>query len=332
MAQKILVTGASGFTGGSLAKRLLAEHPGMVRVMVRDEQQGQPWQALGAEVAYGDLRDADSVKRAMGGINLVYHIGALFRPSKATRQDMWDVNVTGVQNMLDAAEAVGVDRFVHCSTGGVHGDIKNPPANEESPFNPGDHYQESKLEGEQLAWRYIKEQRLPISIFRPAGIYGPGDLRFLKMVRGIQKGIFFIVGDGKTGFHMVYIDDLVDGIIRCGTVDKAVGNVYILAGDDTQKISINDLTATVAGIIGKPPPRLYVPYWPVYYAGLACEIICTPLGINPPLYRRRVDFFKKTRAFNISKARRDLGYAPKVGLDEGMTNTINWYRQQGLIN
>lgn len=325
---QILVTGATGFTGGYLCRRL-AKDGHKVRALVRDPERCSDLIELGVEVVKGDLRDPESIWKAMVGVDLVYHIAALFRPENVTRQDMWDINVYGTKNMLDAAIDAGVQRFVHCSTIGVHGDVKHPPATEESPYNPQDYYQESKMEGEKLALQYIAEDRLPIVIFRPAGIYGPGDLRFLKLIKPIKYGWFVMIGSGDTKFHMIYIDDLIDGILLCGTKPEALGQIYILA--DREPIALKQLVETIADLLEVSPPRLKLPYAPVYMAGYACELIFKPLGIHPPLYRRRVSFFNNNRWFDISKAKQELGFNPNVDVKTGIASMTRWYEKEGLL-
>lgn len=324
----ILVTGATGFTGGHLAERLLRDGH-RVRVLVRDAVRARRLESLGAELAVGDFRDAEAVGRAMNGVELVYHIGALFRQENVSSREMHAVNAEGTRILLAAAEAAEVRRFVHCSTIGVHGDVKNPPADEDSPYAPGDHYQVSKTEGEQIALEYMRRGALPVVVFRPGGIYGPGDLRFLKLVRAVARGRFVMFGSGKVLYQMVYIDDLVEGIIACGTHPAAPGRVYILTGEPA--VTLNELVATVASTTGTRPPRLRLPVTPLYLAGWLCELVCKPLGVDPPLHRRRVDFFRKTRSFDIGRARRELGWTPVVGLREGLERTVAWYRAEGLI-
>jgi nucleoside-diphosphate-sugar epimerase len=327
-AGRILVTGGSGFTGGHLCRRLV-EAGHSVRTMVRNPDRCVDLAKRGVEVVAGDLCDPTSIRNAMQGVDLVYHIAALFRPENVTQQDMWDINVQGTKNMLDAAVGSGVQRFVHCSTIGVHGDVKNAPATEESPYNPGDYYQESKTEGEKIALQYMREGRLPIVVFRPAGIYGPGDTRFLKLVKSIKQGRFVMIGSGTTKYHMIYIDDLVDGILLCGTRENAVNKTYILAGEGW--LTLNELVKLIADIVKVQPPRWRIPFGPVYTAGYLCELLCKPFNIDPPLHRRRVDFFRKNRAFSICKAKEELGFQPKVNLAAGLTLTVEWYSRQNLI-
>lgn len=325
--QIIAVTGATGFTGGALARRLLADGL-QVRALVRNPDRARDLEAMGAKLCQGDIRDPEAVEHFLEGVDIVYHIAANFR-DELSREEMFAINYGGTKVMLEAAEKAGVKRFVHCSTGGVHGDVPHPMANEEAPFNPGDYYQESKLEGEKLAWEYIKAGRLPISIVRPAGIYGAGDKRFLKLAKGIKTRRFFMIGDGKTLFHMVYIDDLVDGIILCGTVDEALGEAFLIAHD--HHATLNELVDMIAEMVDSSVPSFKVPFYPVYLVGWGMEIIFKPLGINPPLYRRRVDFFRKNRSWDITKARTILGYEPKYTLREGVAKQIQYYKDEGLL-
>lgn len=325
---RILVTGASGFTGGHLCERLVKEGY-LVRGLVRDPKRAIGLRQAGVEVAVGDLRDRESLRRAAEGITTVYHIAAEFRRDNLSRKEMMAVNVQGTRNMLEAAVQAGVEKFIHCSTIGVHGDIKNPPADENTPCAPGDVYQESKLAAERLVSEYMTQERLPIVIFRPGGIYGPGDLRFLKLLKAIRKRQFVMLGSGEPLYQMIYIDDLIDGILLCGTKREAVGNIYILTGNEP--VTLNQLVAVIAQILQVGPPKLRFPVMPVYVAGALCEMICKPLGIDPPLYRRRVDFFRKSRCFDIAKARRELGFEPKTDLRTGLRLTARWYQEQGWL-
>jgi dihydroflavonol-4-reductase len=222
-----------------------------------------------------------------------------------------------------------VRRDVHCSTGGVHGHISHPPANEDAPFNPGDIYQETKLEAEQLAREYGQTHSLEVVVARPIGIYGPGDVRFLKMFRGLARGRFPILGSGKVFYHLTFIDDLVEGFRLCGEVAAAAGRTYALAGP--RYTTLNELIAMIAAELKVSPPKMHWPVWPFWAAGLLCEAICIPLKVEPPIYRRRVDFFTKSRAFDTSRARRELGFAPRVDLPEGIHRTAQWYRERDLL-
>ena len=138
-----------------------------------------------------------------------------------------------------------------------------------------------------------------------------------------------MLGDGEIFYHLTYIDDLVEGFRLCGEVPAAAGRTYILAGGEVT--TLNELVATDRGGGRRRAAALHLPVWPFWLAGAACEALCAPLGIEPPLYRRRVDFFTKSRAFDIARARAELGYAPTVGLREGIRRTLAWYREQGWL-
>jgi len=327
---RVLVTGATGFTGGHLA-RTLASRGYEVRALVRHAAKARAADLTnpGIEVVEGDLQDAESLRRAATDVDVIYNIAALYRQA-GLRDDVYRaVNAEAVGTIIDAAAAAGARRVVHCSTVGVHGDVEHPPANEDAPFRPGDIYQETKLEGERIALSHAGRTGVEVVIARPSGIHGPGDRRLLKLFRGVARRRFVILGDGRIFYHLTYIDDVVEGLRLCGEVPNASGRSYIIAGGEVR--TLNDVVALAAEEAGVPPPRLHIPAWPVWIAGAACEALCSPFGISPPLYRRRVEFFTKSRAFDITRARTELGYAPAVGLREGIRRTLAWYRAHGWL-
>ena len=327
---KVLVTGATGFTGGHLARHL-ASSGYSVAAFVRPVSRARAaeLEESGVEIREGDLTDAASVRRAVEGCATVYHIAATYREAGQGDAAYVRVNVDGTRHVLEAALAGGVKRVVHCSTGGVHGHIEHPPADETAPFSPGDVYQRTKLDAERLAADFGRATQLEVVIVRPIGIYGPGDLRFLKMFRGIARGRFPMLGRGDVFYHLTYIDDLVRGFELAGTSARAVGREYILGGPEYTTLA--QLVRLIAAELGVAPPRIHFPIWPVWLAGAICEAVCVPFGIEPPLYRRRVDFFRKSRAFNIARARKELGYNPVIDLETGIKQTAAWYRAQGLL-
>lgn len=322
-----LVTGATGFTGGHLA-RTLAARGQSVKVLVRPGSDTSGLTHDRIEIVHGQLTSKADVSAAVAGCDKVYHIAAVFRTAGHPDSHYRDVNVGGTLNVLEAARAAGCERVVHCSTGGVHGHVANPPADENYRFSPDDIYQRSKLEAEMEAVAAIRRGQ-PITIFRPGAIYGEGDLRFLKMFRTIQKRHFVMIGKGTTRLHMVHVDDMVAGIMLCGSSPAALGEVFLLAGPEAP--TLNEIAATGASILGVPAPKLHIPVWPVYAAGWLCEMLCVPLGIDPPLHRRRVGFFTHHREFDIGKAQRLLGYAPAISVRAGLERTLRWYAEQGLL-
>ena len=325
---RVLVTGATGFTGGHLVSRLAARGHG-VRALVRDERRAEPLRRAGVEIVRGDLAEASTLPTAVAGAEVVYNVAALYRQAGLPDAIYHRVNAEGVGRLVEAAAAAGVRRVVHCSTIGVHGDVEHPPADEDAPLRPGDVYQRTKVEGERLAREAAARTGVELVIARPSGIYGPGDRRLLKLFRGVARRRFVILGSGRIFYHLTYVTDVAEGLRLCGETSGAAGGTYIIAGSEVR--TLNEVVALIAEEAGVSPPRLRLPVWPFWLAGAACEILCRPLGIEPPIYRRRVDFFTKSRAFRIDRARRDLGYEPEVPLREGVRRTLQWYRQHGWI-
>ena len=322
-----LVTGATGFTGGHLARALVASGR-RVRALVRDPNHARELEAAGVELMVGDLRDRHALERATEGVEVAYNIAALYRQAGLAADAYHAVNAAAVQQLVEAAARSKVGRVVHCSTVGVHGDIEHPPADEDAPLKPGDVYQVTKLEGERLARDTSERLGVPLVIARPTGIYGPGDRRLLKLFKAASRRLP-ILGSGQIYYHLTYIDDLVEGFIQCGTAAAAPGRTYILAGGEVT--TLNELVGIIAQAAGVKPPPFHLPVWPFWLAGAACEAICAPFGVEPPIYRRRVDFYTKSRAFDIARARREIGYAPRVGLREGVRRTLAWYRERGWL-
>jgi nucleoside-diphosphate-sugar epimerase len=330
-----LVTGATGFTGGHLARYLAGvsgQRSGVaepVRVLVRDRARASDLAALGIEVVQGDLERPEGLPGVVDGVDVVYHVAALYRQAVLPDATYRRVNAESAGWIVRAAARAGVRRVVLCSTVGVHGDIEHPPANEDAPLRPGDVYQETKLEGERLALASARETGIELVIVRPTGIYGPGDRRLLKLFRGVARKRFVVLGSGEIFYHLTHIDDLVEGFRLAGTSPAAAGRTYILAGGEVTTLNeLVEIIATEAGVPGRP---WHLPVWPFWVAGAACEAICAPLGIEPPLYRRRVDFFTKSRAFDIARARAELGFSPAIGLRDGVRRTLAWYREQGWL-
>jgi nucleoside-diphosphate-sugar epimerase len=325
---RVLVTGATGFTGGHLARGLVAGGH-RVRALVRHADRARDLADAGIDLVVGDLRDDAALAEATAQAEVVYHVAAVYRQAGIPTDTYHAVNAEAVRRIVEAAAKAGVRRVVHCSTVGVHGDVEHPPANEDAPLKPGDIYQVTKLEGERLAHEAARRTGVEVTIVRPTGIYGPGDRRLLKLFRGVARRRWMTLGNGRIYYHLTYIDDLVAGIRLCGEHPAAANRTYILAGGEVTRL--NDLVAIVADVAGVPAPRVHLPVWPFWVAGALCEAVCVPLGIEPPLYRRRVDFFTKSRAFDISRARNEIGYAPAVGLREGIGRTLDWYRNHGWL-
>jgi nucleoside-diphosphate-sugar epimerase len=326
---RVLVTGATGFTGGHLA-RTLVRRKHDVRALVRQPTSAAASLAAdGITITIGDLRDQRALNNAAAGVDLVYHVAASYREAGVGTEVYRAVNTTAVGQVVEAAARGGARRVVHCSTVGVHGDVEHPPANEDAPLKPGDIYQVTKLEGEQLARETARRLGIEVTVVRPSGIYGPGDRRLLRLFRGIARRRWVTLGRGEIYYHLTYIDDLVDGFLHCGERAEAANRTYILAGGEVT--TLNALVSLIADAAEVPEPKVHLPVWPFWIAGALCEVVCLPFGVEPPLYRRRVDFFTKSRAFDIARARAEIGYDPQVTLRDGIRRTLEWYRAHGWL-
>lgn len=326
----ILVTGGKGFLGSHLVAKL-TELKEEVRVFahahskekVSKEENGSN------NVVWGDIRDKKAVEKAVDGVDAVIHLVSNFRKGGSDKKEAYSINVEGTENILNASLKFGVKRLIHCSTIGVHGSVKEIPANEDTPFNPGDLYQETKLIAEKRVWEFYKKTKLPITVIRPISLIGPGDLRMLKLFRTIRKGRFVMIGEGDKFFQPAYIDDVINGFLLCLKNEKAIGEVFIIGGEEY--VPLKDLVQMIAKELNVTIPKIKIPLTPVLLLAYICERICAPLGIEPPLHKRRVSFFQNNRAFSIEKARKILGYRPHISLKEGIQRTVRWYEDNGWL-
>ncbi len=327
--QTILVTGGTGFTGYFLVKRLL-EAGHTVRVV--DNQRGIFYDDLvkrGAQIHIGSVTDRDAMFDLVKGCDVVHHLAAAFRGVNLPKSVYWDVNVNGTRHMLDAAEKHGVRKFIYCSTCGVHGNVQHPPAAEDAPITPADYYQYTKWEGERVAHEFIAKG-MDVAIVRPAAIYGPGDPeRWTMLFQRSRGGRFLMFGDGKATYHPVYIDNLIDGMILAQERPESKGQTYLLA--DEHFYSLTDIVKAVGKVMGKEVQITYLPFAPLWVAAVLVEALYAPFKASPPIFRRRVDWFRQNRAFDIGKAKRELGYAPSVDLYTGLTRTYAWIIEHKLL-
>lgn len=328
MKPTVLVTGANGYTGSNLC-RYLARRGVPTRAMYWPPDGEPNFSQENLEFVPGDLRDRESLKRALDGIEVVHNIAALYRPTNVANKTFWEVNVEGVRNMIELAVEAGVKRFVQCSTIGVHGHVRHPPATETSEIKPDDYYQYTKLKGEEMARDLGPKLGLPVAIIRPAAIYGPREDRFLKLPKLIQSGKFVMFGSGEVLYHFIHIDDLCHAFVLCAEREEAVGQTYIIADDHA--ITLNKIVEIMAAELGAPAPRRHVPLFVLNAASVLCEFACKPFGIAPPLHRRRASWFSHTRSFDIGKARRELGYEPQVPPEQGLREMVRSYREAGWI-
>jgi nucleoside-diphosphate-sugar epimerase len=324
---KALVTGASGFVGTELCKELLKNNY-QVKALYRDEAKTEELKNLDVELIKADIRDRESLEKAFNDVEVIFHIAALFRQAKNPDSVYYDINVEGVRNVFDAAIKNGVKRIIHCSTVGVHSHIINPPADETEDYRPGDIYQETKCEGEKLALSYYKDGKIGGSVIRPAMIWGPGDTRTLKLFKGIANRKFPLIGSGKTLVHWILVSDLARAF-RLLAESNINNEVYIIAGREAVKLEY--MLNTIAKSFRVAGPKIKIPAWPIQIIGTIVETICKPFGIEPPIYRRRVDFFTKTRSFDSSKSNKDFNFVPANSFEGEVSLIANWYKENSWV-
>lgn len=326
----VLVTGATGFTG-LLLTRKLATAGLKVSAIARESSDVSPLADLKINWFRGDVFDEKIIAQAVKGQEYVFHLAAALREAKSSKQHYWNVHVRSTQLICEEANKnPDFKRYIHVSTIGVHGHIDNPPATEIYPFSPGDDYQRTKLSAEMWLVEYAVKNKLPFTIIRPAAIYGPGDKRLLKLFKMAMKPFFIMLGKGKCMYHLVHVDDLSNAIIISATHPKAQGDAFIIGA--TEPIAVADIAKEVAQHFGKKFRIIRLPIGPFFLAADICELICKPLKIEPPIYRRRVAFYSKDRHFDVSKMRQILGYDPLHSNKDGIIETVDWYVKHGWLS
>jgi nucleoside-diphosphate-sugar epimerase len=326
---RVLVTGATGFTGRHLVGKLLAQKA-KIKIIARPSSRSDELKALGCEVFEGQIYDPETVRLACRDIDYIFHIAAAFREAGVSDDIYSKVHVESTKLLANAAcEIPGFKRFVHISTVGVHGHIEHPPANEEAPYGPGDLYQATKLEAELWIRDFARQRGMSMSVIRPTAIYGPGDRRLLKIFRMAQWPVFPIIGFGKCLYHMTHVEDLANSFLLAAIHPRADQEVFICG--DPETISLIELVHISAEVTGHMPKILRLPATPFFLLGDLCELVCKPLKIEPPIYRRRVAFYTKDRSFDTSKLRNYLGFEHAYSNRTGIIETVKWYKEQGWI-
>lgn len=327
----VLITGGTGFIGSRLALRCL-ENGDSVRIYGQTNTEAEMdnkshIEAKGAEIILGTMTDTEGLSKAVKGINVVFHLAAVQHEMNISDHVFHDINVQGTKNLLEASVACGVKRFVHGSTIGVYGKMHDL-IDETTPCHPDNIYGITKLSGEKAALSY--NDRLSVVAIRIPETYGPGDRRLLKLFKIINKNKFFMIGPGNNLHHLIYVDDLIDGFLTASTHESAVGEVFVLSSP--KALTTNEMVDTISSELGAKGPLFRAPLKPFMALATMMEVTMRPLGIQPPLHRRRMDFFRKSYHFSSDKVNQKLGFTAKTSFAQGVAETAEWYRHSGMLD
>lgn len=323
----ILITGASGFLGGHLT-RTLVSHGLSPRVLVRSPNQGEELLGSQVEICRGDLRDAEAVRRAVAGVEVIYHCAAMVK-SSGSRADFFDCNVGGTERLLTAALAAGVRKVVHVSSVAVYGPSKKTIVREDDEYDPFPQqrgfYTWSKIEADRLAVQFSKERDLSVAVVRPGIIYGPGAKPFFARLHlSLKDQVHFIIGSPHALLPLVFVDSVVEALLRAGQLLNGRTQVYnIVDGAIIQR----DYLQRQAEVMGTRPRVVYLPPAWVRQGALLLEMLYTLLRKGTPaLSRYRILRACQSLAYDTTKARKELGWRPPVSLPEGLERTWQWWR------
>jgi nucleoside-diphosphate-sugar epimerase len=331
---KLLVTGGTGFIGSHLAEegRRRGAEVAVLGLTERPEEQAnvELLRRQGVEIIPGSITDPELCSRAVRGATHVFHLAVAMR--EGARQDEFfeRVNLDGTQRLLEASAKGSVRRFVYCSTIGIYGHRAPGITREDSPLAPGNVYERTKVAAEQMVREAGAANGPPHVILRPADVYGPRDHRLLKLFRGVARGRFPLFGPGDGRRHMVYVDDVVAAFFKACERDEALGQAAIVAGPRAH--TLKELIGLVQSATGSRRYGIRLPLRPMLATAAVVEDVAKALKVEPPIYRRRMDFFWSDSEFDTSRARRLLDWAPMVDLPEGVRRTAEDYRRSGLLN
>jgi len=330
---KLLVTGGTGFIGSHLAEEGRRRGAEVVALGLTDRPEEQANAALlerqGVEILAGSITDVELCRRAVRGATHVFHLAVAMREGGKRDEFFETVNLEGTRRLLEACAAEGVRRFVYCSTIGIFGHRVPGVTTEDTPLAPGNIYERTKVSAEAMVREIGAGRGLPYVILRPADVYGPRDQRLLKLFAGVSRGRFPLFGRGDGRRHMIYVDDVVSGFFQACERDEALGEALILAGP--RPCTLRELIAEVQQALGSPRYGRRLPLRPMLALSAVVEDVCRVLGLDPPIYRRRMDFFWSDVEFDTSRARRVLNWAPTVDLPDGIRRTRDDYRRAGAL-
>lgn len=323
----VVITGATGFVGRSLARALTAEDGIKVYGLARPSSNRQRLAPLPITWIEGDVTIPANLNDVFKTADWVIHAAGMLGQAGVPEAAYHKLHVEGTRHVLAAAMASGRPRVLYVSSPGVLGPIRGEAAGETAPLAPSNPYERSKAAAEQVAQQFAAAG-LPVVIARPEFIYGPGDLHVLGLFRAVQHGTFFYVGSGRCTCHPTFIEDAIEGMIRCLRNGRC-GEIYHITGP--RPVTFRELATTIAAALHVRPPWLTVPRPLAWLGAATLERLAYIIGREPPLSRTGVAFFSENRRFSWQKAHRQLGYRPRFDLETGIQKTVDWYQKEGLL-
>jgi dihydroflavonol-4-reductase len=329
---KILITGITGFLGTHLARELLRTKNHELVGTYRDEKKAHIFEKQGIEMRKTDLLNPKSLHGITNDVDVVVHLAGLMR-----FHDPWEKlythNVTATQMIAQDALHHHIQQFIYSSSTEAIGPVENIPGDETSPYRPTYDYGKTK----QIAELWLQEKKqttgLPLTILRPTGIYGPGDVYVtLSTVRAIaNKKLRFLPGKGETYIHFTYVDDIAQGIQKALEKPKqSIGETFILAGDEYT--TYKEMFTIVANLLDVPPPTRSIPLNLAKAILLLVQWNNTRKGIDDfVMHTSLIDTMKTNRAYSNAKAKKILGFSPRYRYQEGMKKTLEWYKENNLL-
>jgi nucleoside-diphosphate-sugar epimerase len=328
MSVRYFITGATGFVGGHVAEACVARGH-TVSTIARPTSDTGLLDRLGATVHRGDLADSGLVQRVLEEVEVVVHCAAKVGDWGPV-EDYRAVNVHALRNLLEACKGRPLRRFVHLSTLGVYAARHHYGTDETEPL-PARHidgYTQTKVEAERFVLDYYRSYGVPAVVLRPGVIYGPRDRTVLpRLIELLRARRLPYLGGGKRAFNGIYIGNLVEVIFLAVDQPKALGQVYNLT--DGEFVSKRRFIETVAQGLNLEKPTRSVPLWLARLIAWQMERQARRTGASQPprLTQARLKLFGLNLDFSIDKAKRELGYRPRVPFDEAMKETIAWYRE-----
>ncbi|MFW9769536.1 MAG: NAD-dependent epimerase/dehydratase family protein [Candidatus Thorarchaeota archaeon] len=326
---KVLVTGATGFIGGRIVL-LLLENGHDVVAMVRSTSNIESL-SKNIEVREADLFEIESLEKAVQGVDVVIHCAAYYDFYPSDEELMFKVNVEGTKNLMNACVGTSVERFIYCSSAETMGGIRFPPGTEDTELRPEFSYGESKVLAEQAITTITNDTDLAHIILRPTGVLGEGDLYVMfEVVQELYNGkVFALPRDLSARYMYTHIDDVASAFISALTPMAALNNTFIICPDDS--MSWEEFLTLMTQELGVKPPRLRVPKIVAKF-GMA---ILSPIKNRKKMtffwHTKSVDMMYANRVYSNEKAKRLLGWAPEVSMEEGYRRAIAWYFEQGLL-